>query len=128
MRTSYDRQTDAGAIWLVDTGASDSGSVPGQDDLVFDYDAEDRIVGVEFLNASAHLPGLALRTELIGLQVQHVPDSDYVELRFARTPPARAKEVQPGVILVFDATDHLIAIEFKPASKIIAPAALKALT
>lgn len=125
MRTSYDRQTDAGAIWLVDTGASDSGSV--NPDLVFDYDDEDRIVGIEFLHASAHLPGPTLPGEgKLALTVFHSPRADYLELGFVGGMAIGEKrEVLPGVTLLFDQTEteQLVGITFSPASKILAQGA-----
>jgi uncharacterized protein YuzE len=126
-----DTQTDAGAIRLVDTGASDSASVPGSD-LVFDYDAEDRIVGIELLNLSAHLRGQTRDArEPMALKVHQVPDSDYLEIRFAEagaSTDTHGQEVFLGIMLIFDPTEHLVAIELKPASKLISPAALQALT
>ena len=135
MRASYDTQADAGSIWLVDSGVSvDSGSV--LDDLVFDYDADDRIIGIEILNASVHLPGEALggvpeiegdTMEPMILNVRHTADSDALEVRFADVARAEGKEVSPGVMLAYDAAGHIVAIEFRPASKLVSPVALTAL-
>lgn len=135
MRTSYDTQADAGSIWLVDSGVSvDSGSV--LDDIVFDYDADDRIIGIEILNASVHLPGEALEgvpesegdtMEPMILSARHATDSDALEVCFADVARTEGKEVSPGVVLAYDAAGHIVAIEFKPASKLISPRALKEL-
>lgn len=136
MRTSYDTHGDTGSIWLIDSGVSvDSGSV--LDDLVFDYDAHDRIIGIEILNASIHLPGEALEgvpetegdtMEPMILDVRHDSGADLLEVRFADTStPAVVTEVLPGVMLVYDTMGHIARIEFKPASKLVSPIALKVL-
>jgi uncharacterized protein YuzE len=135
MRASYDSEADAGSIWFVDSGASvDSGSV--LDNLVFDYDSDDRIIGIEILNASLHLAGEALggfaetegdRMESMMLSVRHAADIDSLEVRFTRAAPTKDEEVTPGVTLAHDAAGRIVAIELKPASKLVSPRALEAL-
>jgi len=105
MKAIYDTQADAGSIWLVDSGVSvDSGS--RLDDIVFDYDADDRIIGIEILNASVHLPGEALEgvpesggdtMEPMVLSVRHAIDSDFLDVRFADVARTAGKEVSPCV-------------------------------
>jgi uncharacterized protein YuzE len=131
MKASYDSEADAGSIWLTESGFSvDSGSV--LDDIVFDYDADDRVIGIEILNASLHLPGKALGSngDMSGpmiLTVHYAVDTDSLEVRFASDAPAKDEKVSEGIALAYDAAGHIVAIEFMPASKLVSPAALKAL-
>lgn len=61
MKTRYDSETDALYLRFTDAPVSESEEVrPG---VVFDFDAEGRIVAVEFLDASEHLAnGADLKT------------------------------------------------------------------
>ncbi|HEV2602601.1 MAG TPA: DUF2283 domain-containing protein [Microvirga sp.] len=53
MKTSYDAQADLLYVRFADTAVVESEEVrPG---IVFDFDAEGRIVAVEILDASEHL-------------------------------------------------------------------------
>ena len=53
MKTRYDAETDALYLRFTETPVSESEEVrPG---IVFDFDAEGRIVAVEILDASEHL-------------------------------------------------------------------------
>lgn len=53
MKTRYDAETDALYLRFAETAVSESEEVrPG---IVFDFDAEGRIVAVEILDASQHL-------------------------------------------------------------------------
>lgn len=53
MKTHYDVETDALYLRFADTPVSESEEVrPG---IVFDFDAEGRIVAVEILDATEHL-------------------------------------------------------------------------
>lgn len=61
MKTKYDQEVDALYVRFAEAPVSESEEVrPG---IVFDYDAEGRIVAVEILDASEHLAsGADLRT------------------------------------------------------------------
>ena len=61
MRTHYDAEADALYVRFTETKVSESEEVrPG---IVFDFDADGRIVAVEILDASEHLAqGTDLRT------------------------------------------------------------------
>jgi uncharacterized protein YuzE len=55
MKTHYDEEADALYLRFTDTPVVESEEVrPG---IVFDFDAEGRIVAVEILDASEHLAG-----------------------------------------------------------------------
>jgi uncharacterized protein YuzE len=55
MKTHYDPESDALYVRFADAAVVDSEEVrPG---IVFDFDAEGRIVAVEILEASEHLAG-----------------------------------------------------------------------
>ncbi|WP_299441909.1 DUF2283 domain-containing protein [uncultured Rhodospira sp.] len=59
MKTAYDPKVDALYVTLSDRPTAESEEVsPG---VVFDYDADNRIVGIELLNAKARLAADALR-------------------------------------------------------------------
>lgn len=58
MLTRYDKEADAFYVRFVDVSAVESDEVfPG---LIFDYDADGRIVGMEVLSASCQLAAGAL--------------------------------------------------------------------
>ena len=61
MKTTYDKEIDALYVRFADAPVSESEEVrPG---IVFDFDAEGRIVAIEILDASEHLAsGADLRT------------------------------------------------------------------
>jgi len=61
MKSRYDSEADALTVSFSDAPVVESEEVrPG---IIFDYDAEGRVVGIEILDASAHLAsGADLRT------------------------------------------------------------------
>jgi uncharacterized protein YuzE len=61
MKTKYDKEADALYVRFADAPVNESEEVrPG---IVFDFDAEGRIVAIEILDASEHLAsGADLRT------------------------------------------------------------------
>jgi uncharacterized protein YuzE len=59
MKLEYDPEVDAAYITLTDSMVADSEEVkPG---IVLDYDANDRIVGIEILNVRKRLPDADLK-------------------------------------------------------------------
>jgi uncharacterized protein YuzE len=63
MKLEYDSQADAAYVRLTDAEVIDSEEVrPG---VVVDYDAQDRVVGIEILHVRKHRPDINLdRLEL----------------------------------------------------------------
>ena len=58
MKLKYDSQVDAAYIKLGETEVADSEEVrPG---IVVDYDAQDRVVGIEILHVRKERPDIAL--------------------------------------------------------------------
>ncbi len=45
------------------------------------------------------------------------PEADALYLRFADTPVAESEEVRPGIMLDFDASGRIVAIEVLDASE-----------
>ncbi len=59
MKLEYDPEVDAAYLTLVDSPVADSEEVkPG---IVLDYDANQRVVGIEILNVRRHLPDADLK-------------------------------------------------------------------
>jgi uncharacterized protein YuzE len=59
MKVSYDPETDAMHVTLLETPVLESEEVrPG---VVLDYDAEGRVVGMEILNVKKNLPGADIK-------------------------------------------------------------------
>ncbi len=60
---TYDKSSNAGYLQLVEVD-DDRGIVaetrPLTEDIIVDYDSSGRIFGIEFLNASTHLPDVLL--------------------------------------------------------------------
>jgi uncharacterized protein YuzE len=59
MNIEYDPDVDALYLRLAEGEIIESDSI--EPDVVYDYDADDRVVGVELLRVSTHLPELAIR-------------------------------------------------------------------
>ncbi|WP_375283735.1 DUF2283 domain-containing protein [Marinicauda pacifica] len=57
----YDSDADAAYLKLIDAKVVESGEVAH--DVVVDYDADDRIVGIEILHASRRLPDAVIHPE-----------------------------------------------------------------
>ncbi len=58
MKLAYDSQTDAAYVKLCDAEVADSEEVrPG---LVVDYDAQDRVIGIEILHVRKERPDIDL--------------------------------------------------------------------
>jgi uncharacterized protein YuzE len=49
------------------------------------------------------------------------PEADAVFVRLSDAPPTGSEEVSPGVTLDFDAEGRVVALEFLPASTLLAP-------
>jgi len=59
MRVEYDPETDAGYLRLSEAAIADSEQVrPG---IVFDYDADGRVVGIELLHLRKQRPDIDLQ-------------------------------------------------------------------
>ena len=50
------------------------------------------------------------------MKTRYDPNSDALYLRFAETPVAESEEVRPGIMLDFDASGRIVAIEVLDAS------------
>ena len=62
MKVRYDPEADALYLRLADTSVSESEAVrPG---IIFDYDAEGRVVAIEILDTKAHLSAAVDRAHL----------------------------------------------------------------
>jgi uncharacterized protein YuzE len=59
MNIEFDREVDALYLRLAEGDIVDSDTI--EPDVVYDYDADDRVVGVELLRVSANLPELAIK-------------------------------------------------------------------
>ena len=59
MNIQFDSDVDALYLRLAEGEIIDSDTI--EPDVVYDYDADDRVVGVELLRVSANLPELALK-------------------------------------------------------------------
>lgn len=59
MNIEYDPDADALYLRLVEGEIIESDSI--EPDVIYDYDADERVVGVELLRVSANLPKLAVR-------------------------------------------------------------------
>ncbi|PSN14482.1 hypothetical protein C7293_11455 [filamentous cyanobacterium CCT1] len=59
MNIDYDPDVDALYLRLAEGEIIESDSI--EPDVVYDYDADDRVIGVELLRVSANLPELAVR-------------------------------------------------------------------
>jgi uncharacterized protein YuzE len=59
MKLEYDPEVDAAYITLVDAPVADSEEVKAG--IVLDYDANQRVVGIEILNVRRHLPDADLK-------------------------------------------------------------------
>jgi uncharacterized protein YuzE len=59
MNIQFDSDVDALYMRLAEGEIIDSDTI--EPDVVYDYDADDRVVGVELLRVSANLPELALK-------------------------------------------------------------------
>ncbi|MGF1569817.1 MAG: DUF2283 domain-containing protein [Nodosilinea sp.] len=71
MKIQFDSQADALYLRLLDSEVADSESL--EPDVVYDYDAENRVVGVEVLRVRANLPNLATRAlpfKSLGQQIE----------------------------------------------------------
>jgi uncharacterized protein YuzE len=65
MNISYDSEADAAYIYLLERERIGVGgvrtSVPVDDDIVLDFDSDERLVGIEVLSARKRLPPHLLR-------------------------------------------------------------------
>jgi uncharacterized protein YuzE len=71
MKIQFDSQTDALYLRLLDSEVADSESI--EPDVVYDYDAENQVVGVEVLRVKANLPNLATKAfpfKSLGQQIE----------------------------------------------------------
>lgn len=63
MNFTYDKSSNAAYLQLIEV-EDDAGivaeTVPLTEDIIVDYDSDGRIFGIEFLNASTHLPDAIL--------------------------------------------------------------------
>jgi uncharacterized protein YuzE len=59
--------------------------------------------------------------------VTYDPDADAVTVAFTAAATIEGEEVHPGVILHFDATDRIVAIEVLRVSKVLAEGAIRLL-
>ncbi len=50
---------------------------------------------------------------------QYFPDTDMLYIKLANKISAESEEVAPGVVIDFDADDHIVGIEIEDASKFI---------
>jgi uncharacterized protein YuzE len=57
-------------------------------------------------------------------EVTYDPEADAVTIAFTAAPTNEGEEVHPGVILHFDATDRIVAIEVLHVSKVLAEGAV----
>ena len=57
MKFTYDKEVDAAYIYLVYplVDGTCKKTTPLNEDIILDFDAQDKLVGVEILNASKHL-------------------------------------------------------------------------
>ena len=58
MKIRFDPDVDALYLQLTEANVVDSESI--ETDIVYDYDADDRVVGIELLRISSNLPQLAV--------------------------------------------------------------------
>lgn len=58
MKIQFDREVDALYLQLSEDGIVDSETI--DTDVVYDYDADDKVIGIELLQISKNLPKLAV--------------------------------------------------------------------
>jgi len=63
----------------------------------------------------------------MAVDVTYDPEADAVTIAFTAAPTLEGEEVHPGVILHFDASDRIVAVEVLHASKVLAEGAVQLL-
>jgi uncharacterized protein YuzE len=58
------------------------------------------------------------------MKMTYDQQGDVAYIKLTDGPVAESEEVAPGVVLDFDAEGRVLAVEFLPASKVLAPGVL----
>ena len=104
MKITYDRDADAFYVRLLE-GRFECETLRVTPDVALDFGGDDKLVGVEVLGRS-------------GVKVVYDSRADILSVLLAEAAVvAESDEARPGVILDYDASRKLVALEVLDASK-----------